>query len=1307
MIEVVARCGDWLQVATTPAEEDESWIMWQTDSWTLLVELGDQKSETCTSVSDIGNEDVDMTGSDSMSTTLECPSATPNGASTRDEDMESRDEHFHKNNTMGGEETMDSESGEAGASDDTSDILEGLCEDMASNDLSASSAEVMVCASADCDTSTPGDGVVWNDQASPSSKVEDVRDPSAEDASNWRWDERPLNTSRREGTGEIGDSGSGQDDEQQPTRYPSPVEDGNENQPVAHVNDLLSESVATVEIDQAHSTISGQGQSSSRGDEQVAYAAVSWDDRPVRPQKGLAGKQDEWDDDAQSSQIADSQREYTAADSELPVENAESHVSQLGDTPPHSSVQETSDAFSQVKSGSDVLGWDETPVGSHRSWDERPIRPQKQPFEFEEDGSEAFDSPDIDDPPDDADAELCTELAPCEPVNEHPGESGALSWDETPVGCSHQSSRESPIGSHSEDIEGEDGRSVKHLSIDSATNAADGDCDQVQPRESFSSWDETPVGSTHRSQGISERVDSAEVEDEFCKHSQPSEHVSSWDETPVGPSSQSGEMPVASPLHAVEVEGIGSGTSHGPTRDDDPKEAEDELLERDILQEHVWDETPVGPNPRLLGEELVGSQSQLPDDENEESELYAETMSEHQRDVQTDQVLAHEPTPTWDAAPVGSNGSSWDETPVGSSNRAWEDIRMGSQSSDVEAGEEENAENVSGASEGELDELSDQTIPSQPTPSWDGVPSGKDLRSYDELPVGSRHEALYEEPVGVQTPSMEIDDSEIAVNEEAMIVDEIEDGADELCDHILPSPVRDETLDGAIQRPREESRASPTNQNVESHRAIIEADAAMMRADVPDEVQDQLNDMEHMRRGNEEVCVGKVKTLAENTSGLPRRIIYEHRFGMAELSRSERQSGGLSFLLEFGIRAYCRHKQILITSNDEISQILFEAVVFGDDPEVTFEALVAGDPPSQDWIAYTPPTVLPRASEADPHSFLDVLYARDPGETPSTPKRMPSLHAHQLHTPPHSSGARKEKMDRMFKRTPVTQRATPTYDLIMNDADVDKILEAEFGNEVCELDILGPYKYPTLSGRRLPGTAARSAMSDYGAVSSSSNRLLSASQPVGVAVAESRPVVASAFQERNSEEERESSQPPAVANANPLKRAASAIAKTPPVRIAKAASASPAVPPVAERAKVSSTLLPPTSRFGSKPPSMPSAGASSSLRRLLSQPSGAAASSGSVLEPAAPRARRSQSLLSEPNAATSRASMTGALPKPAQSLLQRKSFLPAPSPSKSVTQAVNRSSIAGSIAQATDTSSLQARRASFGFVRPKTVIPKK
>lgn len=54
VIEVVAQCGNWLQVAATQdgereGEEEDSWIMCQTDSWTLLVEFPDHSSGKCAS----------------------------------------------------------------------------------------------------------------------------------------------------------------------------------------------------------------------------------------------------------------------------------------------------------------------------------------------------------------------------------------------------------------------------------------------------------------------------------------------------------------------------------------------------------------------------------------------------------------------------------------------------------------------------------------------------------------------------------------------------------------------------------------------------------------------------------------------------------------------------------------------------------------------------------------------------------------------------------------------------------------------------------------------------------------------------------------------------------------------------------------------------------------------------------------------------------------------------------------------------------------------------------------------------------
>ncbi|KAF1320432.1 hypothetical protein FI667_g12461, partial [Globisporangium splendens] len=1304
VIEVVARCGDWLQVLSAETGDQESWIMWKTDSWTLLVELA-QSSERCTRATDVGerapmsprsqelsgdadsaelsvngshshapaNEGTDSVVADADS--VNSLAAMPNEASTSDDkDMELQNDHVQhadadsegidsSNDAITGEEASNMEHEDVNASDN----LEELCEGMASSDLSVRHTDEIAHESAPAVNS---------------------------------WDERPLNVKHRQDT-------EGQ--------QPAPVASGEEKSeiPVAtHSNESLSEDATEMEVDQKHPL--DQGDSSPSGREEAAASSIaSWDDRPIRPQQNAWS----WDDALPAEDQVKQQLQHTSADSEQQGEHALNQSSQFdGTPPPQSGDEEVNDTVTHV----------DTMTLDNSSWDDRPIRPQREPFKFELDDAEEDDNVGADEPPEDGSAELDSDRVahdvtdttttgsnsawddrPIRPQREPfkidaeevdqvdtdvPSESGGRddsSWEDRPIrpqrepfkfemdgaeevgsadtqmppddgaveldidgaareptemqqsSASVYSWDERPIGSSAKTglkIEHiEDEMEMEPMSVDSET---DPDGSQVKGVKSFSSWNETPVGSKRRPHSVPKSPETAEnVEDQLVEESPSTQHVSSWDETPVGPA-RTPVMPIELPV-GCQVDC-----------------AADADFNSEASREYTREVAPADVTSRPLEEQYLNFHSEVVQNATEKGELDAESASGHRtEDDQVGQDMGLEVT------------SAHDEL------------------------------------HDELHDDSDSPLSDRAAQSNDDVDSG---------------EPMCHEPVGAE--SMEVEDDEIFASRDARMSDGMDDEVVAVYDYNAPSPVYEEMPNGSTQHSVEDMSMNFRRQDTTTHH-VLELDTRT-RASVQDRDQTNgeefkpsqhlSNDMEvpadremytHAQqertmdlrsRTKLDTSFGKSSKDEEKLSPTPRVITYEHRFGMAELTRAERKSGSLSFLLEFGIRAYCRHKQIMITSNDEISQILYQAVVFGDDPEVILETLVADDPPSQDWIAYSPSKVLSRASETNPHGFLDVLYARDSGEPPSTPKQLQPQQVHHLSTPPHPSGRRKEQMDSMFNRTPVEQRATPTFDLIMNNADVDKILEAEFGDEVCELAILGPYKYPTLSGRRLPGSAARSAMGDYGASTSAYNRLSNPSQPVGVTAAARR--------------DEEAQETPGAASANPLKRAASAITRTPPVHVAKAASPAPPVIPVvhteAERPKVPSTLPPPASRFGAKPPTM-AIGASSSLRRLPSQPNGTIASSASTSESTVPRARSSQSLLSEPSATTSRISVTGTLPRPGQSLLQRKSFLPTPSPSTSVASTVNRNSIAGSIAQATDTSSMQARRASFGFVRPKTVIPKK
>lgn len=935
-------------------------------------------------------------------------------------------------------------------------------------------------------------------------------------------------------------------------------------------------------------------------------------------------------------------------------------------------------------------------------------------------------------------------------------------WDETPVGSSKRGQvvwDEYPPGFESDPqaetsahtgadcgvVEATAPLPSMEAVVDEDDTNADDDVDAVTETDgppfasgqSHSAWDETPVGSSRRLQ-----QDWDEYPPGFEQHEQQTDGPSATVETD--------EEQFADAMMMLDDESTEYNDSNAFEVDEDVTDESVVVVEMPSI---TWDETPMSgtdPRPSVWDETPVGSGDSVP---RRWSEYAAETYeSEPQADDAAmgtgceDEAVMDEPMAEGTAAietvverndTVEVNASAWDETPGCADSNAWDATPVGT-SRRQQVWEEYPPDASSASSVAVVDQrlsqddekgkmtLADLDGPEEEEPDKPREQDAAPAVSPDVPPASASSFAASADAAGTKDDSTEsviplIEDNGHAVTMDDMIVDgtgfEVHDGS-------LSVPMWDESPIKPTARFFQDT--SIDRRSGKRFESVDSARDARSDAEPPVAFATKLS-----ARTASTMLVTKTRAPAlEHTNGLSdaRRSLVGgapsvgRRSRTPEYSPPKNGSDGLSFLVEFGIRAYLRHKQILITSNDERSQSLFQAVVYGSDPDRILEVLTANEPLCDEWMVYSPSKVRMVSPEPATHSFLDVLYAREPGEALGTPKRTTPSKSEQLQTPPPSSGARKTKIDRLFNRTPVKQRATLTYDLIMNNADVDAILEAEFGSETCELPIFGPYKYPTLSGNTLG--AARPSRSPvgggFGASSLSGSRFLAAPLPVAGASS-----LASGGNARTGHlllpeaapmPVRTTTPPLAAEPTNPLKRAASTITRTPPLPVAKAMSAPSATTEASARPAASSR--PSASRFGIRPSSPLTVGVSGTmLRRSSSQPA-AAAPAGTTRAPVASAAllRPRSSLTSEPSAGPARASISSssslpkALPRPAQSsLLQRKSFLPTPgSGTAALPLGSRRETMAGSIAHATDTSSLQARRTSFGFARPTaTGIPKK
>lgn len=486
----------------------------------------------------------------------------------------------------------------------------------------------------------------------------------------------------------------------------------------------------------------------------------------------------------------------------------------------------------------------------------------------------------------------------------------------------------------------------------------------------------------------------------------------------------------------------------------------------------------------------------------------------------------------------------------------------------------------------------------------------------------------------------------------------------------------------------------------------------------------------------------------------PRYEYFEDVSKSKQQAREEEQAqmpkmDGISFIIRFGIAAYCAHRHsTTVMDDDPFAQLLTDAVILGRNPDAILQALVADEPPWDDWVVYTTPRIISEATREDAQGMVDLLYARGQDSADPALSHSPTIER------------RKANMERSFKRMSIENTMPRNFNLIMSstDADVDDILEAEFGVDEVSFDLVYPYKYPVLAGARTP----KRSMSVYTSSSTSTEAQqpirrvsrdiekqslatrvpaaapleypapIQVEYPAPIQVASPAPIQVDEFtptQAPSPATTARSESPPRMPESpftspapksNPLKRAAAAIAKTPPVIPPKPVAATSAVS-ATKTLKRSTSMVPPTSRVaGVKPPT---ASPSPSTKSVSSTPAVQRSSSMSLRAPTSiGGGLKTPSRLEAPTP-TRRLTMAGGSlptrsslpsPKPTESLLQRRSLLQAPSPSKLPTPGSSTSSLPTTPSTPARSMSVsgsrmpepQSRRLTFGFgARPKSAIP--
>jgi len=377
----------------------------------------------------------------------------------------------------------------------------------------------------------------------------------------------------------------------------------------------------------------------------------------------------------------------------------------------------------------------------------------------------------------------------------------------------------------------------------------------------------------------------------------------------------------------------------------------------------------------------------------------------------------------------------------------------------------------------------------------------------------------------------------------------------------------------------------------------------------------------------------------------------------------------------------------------------------------------------------------------DPSRVVDVLYNRN-----LTPPKLPRP-AHNGHSakppmvPLSPTTARNARLTALFRRSPRGSDTSNVFEVIMGGGSADSILEAEVADDESDFALTSQFQYPTRARRGRGGTPGRplarhertpiplvgagpalrraaSAGSVAQSTTNDSNVVLPNATDVGVG----DPVLLTP-----------------AGKVNPLKRPAASIAKTPP-----AATSSQDAPRVNAEApsplptettsmhqeqRAEATKSAPASAHASTSIAAPRSSIASPASAISGRIGKAPGSSLPTSSLARPRPTPLTSRLSAPSLSSSLPQRTGSLPQPStvsrpalpsrsmsttattsipgsssggQSLLPRRSMLPTPTKPSAI-----QAPAARSIAQATNTSTLEARRSTFGFGRSRpSTIPK-
>lgn len=1230
-LEISFCSGDWLQIATGGDDDEGFWIMWKTDSWQLLVEVPEHTSPSCQMI---------------------------------ESDVDERD------NAPGRGSPIDA----------------GI--ELANDELA---------------TERCGDGplasTLKHDQSGPDSEDVNTADGAAlDDSAILSQSKPPLEDTKSEDNADLDPPGT-------LSSSPDAVE---------------AELDVADQVEQQHSHEGGN--SVTMEGEHDAVSTSNWDDRPIRPTPSPIESDEHESHSTQLDEQAIQPTEIALKDTVPIVVDDESSTE----------VQKDVEEFNEIETKEEK----QTEV----SWDDRPIRPAKNQFSWDEQPvgpaptggmldtstqSVPTKSEQLDDAAnEDAISEDAAEVVVAATWDDHPM-STVTNDDERPI-------RPARTGIESSDSTLEDslvdGKDANVIMVDTKQQEAavvesSWDDRPIRPAKNSFAWDEQPTKPAQSFDDMPESSEPTPVVDEHVEQTVLTEEryeetrtvvAATWEDRPIRPAAnnvvadeglvQPDEVANEVNVSCLEMSDVNNESEVIGSGDGKHKDAETVVVSS-------WEDGPIRPAPsNAWAEEHPLQPKQDSNEEGDTSDLEVSVVDEKP------ETTAFGGNKYEDAESVVT-AASWEDRPI----RLAVDVQS-SVSVDVQPLQPAQDLNEICVSDSESCSVKNDSAPNaivcakqdavetEVASSTEVIenddehqfPDSASTNAWDDIPVGPRRRmkvdystAWEEDQAKVSLQSLASTFTTARASASAVVPDTDGIGRDdreESPDSHSKSASATNDIDmsgnaGSVIQSTELNRATtvesatisvgPPAPHGQALKDSSKNDAAEAMA-VPIDIQLRLGTAVYNRLIAEDIPMLAEDSFSDSSVRYdPVDILVPNVDNEAKLSAVELLNQG-------GLEALCRGR-INSCEVDEVSQILFEAAMYGD-IDVMLEALDFGEAPVDDWVHFVATDAIKRASEhMAMMNSVDALYGRN-----------------QLTAEQREQMARHDKIRALLLRASVKGPATSVLELIGDNGD--ETLEVAVADDDTDFELTSQFKYPTIT-RAQVGTPGRRVGTPNGRATSPApgfglRRAVSTGSVVPPAVNTDISTPPETVERRLT--------PPSI-SASSLKRPASAIARTPPSMMTDEPPKSPDF--VSKNSVPQLPRTPPhqVQQGGAvvhpARPRTPPPGASTLPPSGLTRPSSALARPRSIPLPSrlsapsgilSPGIQQQQPVGSLPSPST----RSIPLPRPASAtsslLAPRKSMLSAPNKMSNL-----QAPAARSIPQATTTSSLQVRRATFGFGHPR------